>query len=88
MTPFQFSILLHYLTSTEDHEAVIANVPAWTEARAYFIKNNLLETAVGEGYCTYALTMRGKFYVRTAIELPLPVNTWKIPVTNEKFIVE
>lgn len=79
MTPFELDILLHYYSSSSEHEAVRNNVPAWADTREMFSEEGLIR-AIDNGRfsASYELTDRGKCYIEHILSLQLPTQIWSM----------
>lgn len=91
MSPLELDILLHYHARTNEYadgDPYVMTAPAVRDAINRFVgEDGLLkyrDRQQSGRSGTYELTERGRVYVEHVLALPLPVQTWKMPLPNTK----
>lgn len=79
MTPYEFSILLHYHVRCDEYDDLGA--PAFPDTFQWLIECGLLAKrhVVSAHGSSYETTDKGRFWLDAALNTPLPEQRWVIP---------
>lgn len=85
MTPLHIEMLLHYYTRPGDYRDGDFSASAVSEYLAQLLENGLIGPLQDEGpeeRTAYQITDKGKFLVNVICNMPMPVQSWAMPITR------
>ncbi len=82
LPPNHLDVFMHYYVSTEIHPRFHSQ--AVQEALSFFVTNEMLDyDDNGVAGIGYSLTEKGLFWLNAVLSVPLPVTSYRIPLSTD-----
>ena len=81
MTPYEFSVLLHYYVSGAEHPDYARQVPVWDPTIRGLLACGMIEMRDGTtrpNSASYKTTEKADVWIKTVLSTPFPVQRWVV----------